>query len=62
MRRRYSNRLVFMSFDPGSSRQLVVGPTSAISMLVGTTVAGMAQRLVRAGTVPRHLDRSPAQE
>jgi high affinity sulfate transporter 1 len=26
----------------GSSRQLAVGPTSAISMLVGTTVAGMA--------------------
>lgn len=27
----------------GSSRQLAVGPTSAISMLVGLTVAGMAQ-------------------
>jgi high affinity sulfate transporter 1 len=27
----------------GSSRQLAVGPTSAISMLVGVTVAGMAQ-------------------
>src|SRR5437899_2000845 len=26
----------------GTSRQLAVGPTSAISMLVGTTVAGMA--------------------
>ncbi|PWB72834.1 MAG: DNA repair protein [Holophagae bacterium] len=26
----------------GSSRQLAIGPTSAISMLVGTTVAGMA--------------------
>jgi SulP family sulfate permease len=26
----------------GSSRQLAVGPTSAISMLVGTTVAGMS--------------------
>ena len=26
----------------GSSRQLAVGPTSAISMLVGTTIAGMA--------------------
>ena len=26
----------------GSSRQLAVGPTSAIAMLVGTTVAGMA--------------------
>src|SRR5215212_5786409 len=25
----------------GTSRQLAVGPTSAISMLVGTTVAGM---------------------
>src|SRR5262249_46014123 len=25
----------------GSSRQLAIGPTSAISMLVGTTVAGM---------------------
>ncbi len=27
----------------GSSRQLAIGPTSAISMLVGATVAGMAQ-------------------
>ncbi len=27
----------------GTSRQLAIGPTSAISMLVGTTVAGMAQ-------------------
>jgi high affinity sulfate transporter 1 len=27
----------------GSSRQLAVGPTSAIAMLVGTTVAGMAE-------------------
>jgi len=27
----------------GSSRQLAIGPTSAISMLVGVTVAGMAQ-------------------
>ncbi len=27
----------------GSSRQLAVGPTSAISMLVGVTIAGMAQ-------------------
>ena len=26
----------------GSSRQLAIGPTSAISMLVGTTIAGMA--------------------
>ncbi|MGH9024099.1 MAG: SulP family inorganic anion transporter, partial [Acidimicrobiia bacterium] len=26
----------------GSSRQLAVGPTSAISMLVGVTIAGMA--------------------
>src|SRR6187549_2270225 len=26
----------------GTSRQLAVGPTSAISLLVGTTVAGMA--------------------
>src|SRR5262245_66625922 len=26
----------------GTSRQLAIGPTSAISMLVGTTVAGMA--------------------
>src|SRR6059036_2304284 len=26
----------------GSSRQIAIGPTSAISMLVGTTVAGMA--------------------
>src|SRR3990172_791178 len=26
----------------GTSRQLAVGPTSAISMLVGTTIAGMA--------------------
>src|SRR6058998_2210375 len=26
----------------GSSRQLAIGPTSAVSMLVGTTVAGMA--------------------
>src|SRR3954471_18474480 len=26
----------------GSSRQLAVGPTSAIAMLIGTTVAGMA--------------------
>src|SRR5262245_6922851 len=26
----------------GSSRQLAIGPTSAISLLVGTTVAGMA--------------------
>ena len=26
----------------GSSRQLAIGPTSAIAMLVGTTVAGMA--------------------
>ena len=26
----------------GSSRQLAVGPTSAISLLVGTTVAGMS--------------------
>jgi MFS superfamily sulfate permease-like transporter len=26
----------------GTSRQLAVGPTSAISMLVGVTVAGMA--------------------
>src|SRR5256886_12846393 len=26
----------------GSSRQLAIGPTSAISMLVGTTLAGMA--------------------
>ena len=26
----------------GSSRQLAIGPTSAISMLIGTTVAGMA--------------------
>lgn len=27
----------------GSSRQLAIGPTSAIAMLVGTTVAGMAE-------------------
>lgn len=27
----------------GTSRQLAVGPTSAISMLVGVTVAGMAR-------------------
>ena len=27
----------------GSSRQLAVGPTSAISLLIGTTIAGMAQ-------------------
>jgi high affinity sulfate transporter 1 len=27
----------------GSSRQLAIGPTSAISMLVGTTLAGMAE-------------------
>src|SRR6478672_2070306 len=27
----------------GTSRQLAVGPTSAIAMLVGTTVAGMAE-------------------
>jgi high affinity sulfate transporter 1 len=27
----------------GSSRQLAIGPTSAISMLVGATIAGMAQ-------------------
>jgi SulP family sulfate permease len=27
----------------GSSRQLAIGPTSAISMLIGVTVAGMAQ-------------------
>src|SRR5690242_4348744 len=27
----------------GSSRQLAIGPTSAISLLVGTTVAGMAE-------------------
>ncbi len=27
----------------GTSRQLAIGPTSAIAMLVGTTVAGMAQ-------------------
>ncbi|WP_011297383.1 SulP family inorganic anion transporter [Cupriavidus necator] len=27
----------------GSSRQLAIGPTSAISMLVGVTIAGMAQ-------------------
>src|SRR5262245_20779405 len=26
----------------GSSRQLAVGPTSAISMLIGATIAGMA--------------------
>src|SRR6267154_5889200 len=26
----------------GSSRQLAIGPTSAISMLVGVTIAGMA--------------------
>src|SRR6187431_2695916 len=26
----------------GTSRQLAIGPTSAIAMLVGTTVAGMA--------------------
>ncbi len=26
----------------GTSRQLAIGPTSAISLLVGTTVAGMA--------------------
>jgi sulfate permease, SulP family len=26
----------------GSSRQLAIGPTSAISLLVGVTVAGMA--------------------
>src|SRR5262245_4742932 len=26
----------------GSSRQLAIGPTSAISMLIGTTIAGMA--------------------
>src|SRR5512136_2667887 len=26
----------------GSSRQLAIGPTSAISLLIGTTVAGMA--------------------
>ena len=35
----------------GSSRQLAVGPTSAISMLVGTTVAGMA-----AGDLARWAD------
>ncbi len=27
----------------GTSKQLAVGPTSAIAMLVGTTVAGMAE-------------------
>jgi MFS superfamily sulfate permease-like transporter len=27
----------------GSSRQLAIGPTSAISMLVGVTIAGMAE-------------------
>src|SRR5262249_35855430 len=27
----------------GTSRQLAIGPTSAIAMLVGTTVAGMAE-------------------
>src|SRR6188508_2781084 len=32
--------LVYALF--GSSRQLAIGPTSAISMLVGVTVAGMA--------------------
>ncbi len=32
--------LVYAMF--GTSRQLAIGPTSAISMLVGTTVAGMA--------------------
>ena len=38
----------------GSSRQLAIGPTSAISMLVGVTVAGMAQAIRRAGrTSPR---------
>ena len=35
----------------GSSRQLAVGPTSAIAMLVGTTVAGMA-----AGDLTRWAD------
>jgi len=34
-------RLVYALF--GSSRQLGIGPTSAISMLVGITVAEMAQ-------------------
>ncbi len=35
----------------GSSRQLAIGPTSAISMLVGVTVGGMAQ-----GDAPRWAD------
>src|SRR5262245_32881157 len=36
----------------GSSRQLAIGPTSAISMLVGTTVAGLANGdVVRAGKI-----------
>ena len=33
----------------GSSRQLAIGPTSAISMLVGVTIAGMAQAIHQAG-------------
>ncbi len=33
----------------GSSRHLAIGPTSAISMLVGVTVAGMAEATRRAG-------------
>src|SRR6186997_3371331 len=35
----------------GSSKQLAVGPTSAISLLVGTTIAGMAN-----GDVQRWAD------
>ena len=33
----------------GSSRQLAIGPTSAISMLVGTTLIGMAEATRSAG-------------
>ena len=33
----------------GTSRQLAIGPTSAIAMLVGATVAGMADGDPRAG-------------
>ena len=35
----------------GSSRQLAIGPTSAISLLIGTTIAGMAN-----GDVQRWAD------
>ena len=42
----------------GSSRQLAIGPTSAISMLVGVTVAGMAQGDPRALGQHRRADRA----